>query len=729
MDRRSWLWRRKSSDTPAQRFSDDQTFLNHRSQSPEVISKADTADVEVYDNVKILEEKLSSGVMNTTTATQDLVKQHAKVAEEAVSGWEKAEKEVFALKQQLDASLTKNSALDSALKDCVRQLRQARDEQGERANEWENAKSRLESQIKELQYQLQICKAEVGRRLVDPDLQKKLVAVEEENSVLKLELLSQAEELELRIIERDLSTQAAETASKQHLESVKKLSKLEAECRRLKAAAAYKVPYANILKLDSASSISIESLADSQSDGTKTDIPRHCGFEMNGCETTPSNSWTTPLVTEINQYSSKEKAYKNSIGPSVEINLMDDFLEMERLAALPDTHSSSSGFNKAGPPSAEPLKAELEILINRTSELEENLEKIESENLELKMALTESQKELERLKDQLMAEERKCAELQTQLTFSNNSRQAAEKEMKAESRHREAALEIKDLNSKVALLEEEIAKEHAFSAENIAKLKDLEDRLSNTSIQAANANSKREVAESRLIDAELEIKTLLSTVNLLEEEVKKGCALSAENIAKREELENELSKVEEEKSANIQTLVSKVAFLEEEVAKERALSAENIFKYKELEDELSTISSNKSAGDEEVRAANKKIQVAESELREAELEIKTLRTKVALLEEEIEKERALSAENIMKCNKLENEVSKMNHEAALQTAAVVNNKLKIKQDKELALAASRFAECQKTIASLGQQLKSLATMEDFLIDKDKQPLEAMLLQV
>ena len=38
------------------------------------------------------------------------------------------------------------------------------------------------------------------------------------------------------------------------------------------------------------------------------------------------------------------------------------------------------------------------------------------------------------------------------------------------------------------------------------------------------------------------------------------------------------------------------------------------------------------------------------------------------------------------------------------------------QEKELEVAASKFAECQKTIASLGQQLRSLATLEDFLLD-------------
>ncbi|KAK8552327.1 hypothetical protein V6N13_120737 [Hibiscus sabdariffa] len=41
--------------------------------------------------------------------------------------------------------------------------------------------------------------------------------------------------------------------------------------------------------------------------------------------------------------------------------------------------------------------------------------------------------------------------------------------------------------------------------------------------------------------------------------------------------------------------------------------------------------------------------------------------------------------------------------------------VKIKQE-DLATAAGKLAECQKTTASLGQQLKYLATLEDFLID-------------
>lgn len=45
----------------------------------------------------------------------------------------------------------------------------------------------------------------------------------------------------------------------------------------------------------------------------------------------------------------------------------------------------------------------------------------------------------------------------------------------------------------------------------------------------------------------------------------------------------------------------------------------------------------------------------------------------------------------------------------------------VKQAQELAAAASKFAECQKTIASLGQKLKSLASLEDFLVDSDTIP--------
>lgn len=60
-------------------------YPTHSTQSPEVTSKAASNDEEVSENVKALTDKLSSALLNVS-AKEDLVKQHAKVAEEAVSG-------------------------------------------------------------------------------------------------------------------------------------------------------------------------------------------------------------------------------------------------------------------------------------------------------------------------------------------------------------------------------------------------------------------------------------------------------------------------------------------------------------------------------------------------------------------------------------------------------------------------------------------------------------------
>lgn len=45
-----------------------------------------------------------------------------------------------------------------------------------------------------------------------------------------------------------------------------------------------------------------------------------------------------------------------------------------------------------------------------------------------------------------------------------------------------------------------------------------------------------------------------------------------------------------------------------------------------------------------------------------------------------------------------------------------SNVLSVLQEKELALAAGKLEECQKTIASLNQQLKSLTTLDDLMFE-------------
>ncbi|KAI5582533.1 hypothetical protein BDE02_07G092200 [Populus trichocarpa] len=533
MDRRSWLWRRKSSEkspgetdssgsisSRSERFSDDQVYTIHNPQSPEVTSKSVLTDEDHSDNVRTLTEKLSAALLNIS-AKEELVKQHAKVAEEAVSGWEKAENDLSALKQQLEDATKKNSALedrvghlDAALKECVRQLRQSREEQDERINEAVTKKiSEWESTKSELEAQLQTAKDEATTS-ADSDLWKRFDAVEKENMSLKRELLSRAEEIEIRILERDLSTQAAETASKLHLESIKKLAKLEAECRKLKAMAR-KASAANDYKSLTASSIGDESITDRQSDigerllAVESHSCKMSGLEMNECDPSCSDSRACAHATEFDQYKNWKPIGRNRTVHSVEINLMDDFLEMERLAAFPYTLSGRSYLeaepvSDKGNGSGNPWKEELESMINRTAELEEKLDKMEEEKNKSEMALTKCQRQLETLRSHLHEADTKIGELQAKLALANESSQAREEEMKdieakseeTKSQLRIAEAEIKTLLSKVVSLDSEVEKERALSTENAVKSQQLEDELSKMKCEAElqHENERRRVA-------------------------------------------------------------------------------------------------------------------------------------------------------------------------------------------------------------------------------------------
>lgn len=549
MDRRSWLWRRKSSEkspgetessggsisSHSERFSDDQIYSNQSSQSPEVTSKAELPPEELDGGINALSEKLSAALLNISIK-EDLVKQHSKVAEEAVEGWEKAENEVLALRQQSEVLTLRNSTLedrvcqlDGALKECLRQLRQTREEKDHKVDEaiekktleWQTTKTELEKQLADLRSQLQSAKkTEASLTSIE--------TAEKENSALRLELASMAEELEIRFIERELSNQAAEQASKLHLESIKKAAKFEAECRRLNAALR-KALAANDQR----------SVTDSQS------IVESDDFKFESNRTTPSMD-----------------------------NLMDDFLEMERLAALPSDPRDS------------------EQMIDRSSEIEEMLKRVEMEKTNLEITLNERENELKTSRNQLKHAESKLVKMEDLLIAANDAREATEKELES------TKATVKTLHERVKR-----------SKTEVVELKSQLDIV---------CNERRE-AESRLEDA----------------------------YAKKSE--------------------------------------------------------------------------AESRVRTLESKLESLVPKVASLETEVEKERAFSGKMGSKCRELEDEISRLQLENQYPKAAIRNNaEMRVKQqDTELALAGSKFADCQKTIASLSRQLKTLATLEDFLIDTNE----------
>ncbi|CAK9232247.1 unnamed protein product [Sphagnum troendelagicum] len=300
--RRSWPWKKKS---PSEKLATNASVVSAgtspnssslfeeqqpQQQQVQPISKFLAADEAIQqqqseDKAKGVSEQLATALADITIK-DNLVKQHIKVAEEAVSGWEKAEAEAVALKLQLDAALQQKLAtedrvahLDGALKECMKQLRHVREEQEQlihdtlvkKTREYDKLRVEMETKLAEASQILSQTRTELlesraegkalshalqersrslaelgeskGRAEVDIKiLQVRLEAMEKENTNLKYKVHVLNKELEIRNEEREYECKAADIAAKQHLESVKKITKLEEECNRLRVLIRKKLP-------------------------------------------------------------------------------------------------------------------------------------------------------------------------------------------------------------------------------------------------------------------------------------------------------------------------------------------------------------------------------------------------------------------------------------------------------------------------------------------------------
>ncbi|XP_011028982.1 PREDICTED: filament-like plant protein 4 [Populus euphratica] len=299
MDRRSWPWKKKSSDktekaAPAedsggsQGEKDSYKKPNYVQISVESYTHLTGLEdqVKTYgeqvetleDQIMDLNEKLSAAHSEMTTK-ENLVKQHAKVAEEAVSGWEKAEAEALALKNHLETvTLSKLTAedrashLDGALKECMRQIRNLKEEHEQKMQEvvlnkkkqLDKIKMDFEAKIANLDQELlrsaaenaalsrslqersnMLIKISEERSQAEADielLKSNIESCEREINSLKYELHVISKELEIRNEEKNMIMRSAEAANKQHTEGVKKIAKLEAECQRLRGLVRKKLP-------------------------------------------------------------------------------------------------------------------------------------------------------------------------------------------------------------------------------------------------------------------------------------------------------------------------------------------------------------------------------------------------------------------------------------------------------------------------------------------------------
>ncbi|XP_010461587.1 PREDICTED: filament-like plant protein 6 isoform X1 [Camelina sativa] len=230
------------------------------------------------EDVEDLNEKLSAANEEITTK-EALVKQHSKVAEDAVSGWEKADAEALTLKNTLETvTLSKLTAedraahLDGALKECMRQIRNLKKDHEVKLHDVALGKTKQIEKIT-MEFEKRMCdyEQELLRSAADSDalsrtLQERsnmLVKISEEKSradaeietlksnlemcereikSLKYEVHVVSKELEIRNEEKNMCIRSAESANKQHLEGVKKIAKLEGECQRLRSLVRKKLP-------------------------------------------------------------------------------------------------------------------------------------------------------------------------------------------------------------------------------------------------------------------------------------------------------------------------------------------------------------------------------------------------------------------------------------------------------------------------------------------------------
>ncbi|KAE8729261.1 Filament-like plant protein 4 [Hibiscus syriacus] len=115
------------------------------------------------------------------------------------------------LDQELLKAEAENTAISRSLQECSNMLIKISEE-----------KSQAEAQIERLKGSIDSCEREINS--------------------LKYELHVVSKEIDIRNEEKNMSMRTAESANKQHMEGVKKIAKLEAECQRLRGLVRKKLP-------------------------------------------------------------------------------------------------------------------------------------------------------------------------------------------------------------------------------------------------------------------------------------------------------------------------------------------------------------------------------------------------------------------------------------------------------------------------------------------------------
>ncbi|CAH9084098.1 unnamed protein product [Cuscuta europaea] len=252
MEQKSWIWKKKSAvgGDCGRRSS-----FTRNADDLEIILKG---KAELERDIQKLNDKLSSALLECN-AKDDFSQRQAKIAQEAIAGWEKAETEALYMKQELENALYQIAAgdkrlvsLDSALNECMHQLRSVQREQEKRirnavfetSKEFEKRILALEENLSKLGAEnTQLSKALLGKEKVIENLSSQRDKAERELSALMTRLDSlEKENVSLKSEEWESDRRSTEASHKQHLENVKRIARLESECQRLRLLVRKRLP-------------------------------------------------------------------------------------------------------------------------------------------------------------------------------------------------------------------------------------------------------------------------------------------------------------------------------------------------------------------------------------------------------------------------------------------------------------------------------------------------------
>ncbi|CDY17796.1 BnaC08g04100D [Brassica napus] len=897
MDRRSWPWKKKpsdkttlvleSADTSHPQVEKDVvkkpkyvqisveqythlTTLEEQIKTYDVQIKSYESQVEAYEEqIEAYDEKVQSYAEQVETLNEEkedlsekltaaneeidtkeaLVKQHCKVAEDAVAGWEKADAEALTLKNTLESvTLSKLTAedraahLDGALKECMRQIRSLKKDHEVNLHDLALSKSKeIEKLTMEFEKRISEYEQELLRSGADSDalsrtlqersnmlvkiseekaradaeietLKSNLEMCEREIKSLKYEVHVVSRELEIRNEEKNMCIRSAEVANKQHLEGVKKIAKLEGECQRLRSLVRKKLPgpaalaqmkleveslgvggdtrvkrspskasspgksprgYSSsgsefsvdtsqkvqkeneflterLLAMEEETKMLKEALAKRNNELLESrNVCAQSNSKLQGLEaqlqqinsqkrSNPSSSISVSedgnddsgscsgsLSTNPSQQQSKKEkemaALERVESVSSHVELMDDFLEMEKLACLPN-QSSMDSKDSSGDQESELVNVEAHTKLKDSDkgspavmEFRSRLSKV-LESVSADAELGKIVEDVKRILQDVNAcmDQDKPSDVQV-----HPEEEAVHQDLKtAVSRIHEFVLLLRkevragedtvtEGNDFVELIDGfSITYNHVLSGHQ--NLDDFVSDLANVFNEAMElkvtfkglASSEVEVVSPDCID-----KVAIPESKAVAKEIyENGCVHNEpevpcdENRVLRYESESTLEEIEELKSEK-EKMAADIEELKCQLQESEKMLGE-------IRSHLDSAQRSNSLADTQLRCMTESYRSLETRAADLEIDVNQLKEKVRSLEDELQDEKRNHQESSARCHELEEHIQR-SRDTSLVAVEDEEADNKTKQERELTAAAEKLAECQETIFVLGKQLKSL----------------------